>query len=41
MNIKEEYVAPQLKTVNLSSERVICQVSVNQTESLDEDKFDW
>ena len=39
--MKEEYIVPLVKTVNLRSERVICQSPVNLTESLNEENFDW
>ena len=41
MKMKEEYIAPQSKTVYLRFEGVICQSLLNQTEPLNEDIFTW
>ena len=42
MDIREKYIAPFAKTVNLRSERMLCVSDPgNQTEDLNEEKFDW
>ena len=41
MKEKEKYIQPLMDMVYVRGEAMICQISENTTESLNEEKFDW